>query len=60
MKRILAVAFCLMVLLTGCGGEAFYTPTGDGLDNSQPTQSTAPPSVSAPQSLTLAYYPEKA
>lgn len=59
MKRILAAALCLMVLLTGCGGEVFYTPTGDGLDNSQPTQSTAPPSVSAPQSLTLAYYPEK-
>lgn len=59
LKRILAAALCLMLLLTGCGGELLYTPTGDALQNSQTTQSTAPPSVPTPQSLTLAYYPEK-
>ena len=59
MKKLAIFLLLFVLLLTGCGGEVFYTPTGDSLDNSQPTQSTAPPSVSAPQSLTLAYYPEK-
>lgn len=59
MKRILAAALCLMMLLTGCGGEIFYTPTGNGLQNSQTSQSSVPTLTTQPQTLTLAYYPEK-
>ena len=59
MKRITAILLLLALLLSGCGGEAVYVPTGNGLFQDETTQPTTQPSKPQTQSLTLGYYPEK-
>lgn len=62
MKRFAAITLCLTMaisLLAGCQyGEEPYVPTGDGLNNTVPTQSTAPVPDKV-QELSMVYYPEK-
>lgn len=61
MKRYIAVAMALALLLgllSGCGRQGEYVPTGNGLTEQEATRPTEPvvPSV---QELSLTYYPEK-
>lgn len=59
MKRIMATALLLAMLLCGCGSESVYVPTGNGLYQEEATQPTTRPVQTQPKDLTLAYYPEK-
>ena len=56
MKRLLAVALCLCLLLAGCGGtETGYTPTGNGLvwDEDYTGVATQPASAEGEDALEL-------
>lgn len=59
MKRYLAMLLCLVLLLTGCGDPAVYTPTGDGLsyDDDYTGATHAPEEEPQDQALSLSYYP---
>ena len=63
MKRLLAIALCLCLLLCGCelAGDDPYVPTGSGLeygpDYTGPQ--TVPGKEETPQSLSLPYYRDK-
>ena len=64
MKRLLAVALCLCLLLAGCGGtETGYTPTGNGLvwDEDYTGVATQPASAEGEDALelVLTFYPDK-
>ncbi len=58
MKRLVALALCLCLLLCGCKGGDGYTPTGDGLsyDENYTGPHNAPPTQDNAQQLTLPYY----
>jgi len=62
MKRLLALAICLCILLCGCSGQKdAYVPTGDGLsyepDYTGPQNK--PQTEETPQLLSLPYYAER-
>ena len=59
MKRLVALAVCLCLILAGCaGGKGGYTPTGDGLsyEDGYTGVQNAPQSGNSPQNLSLPYY----
>ena len=59
MKRILALALCLLLLLAGCTvSEEPYTPTGDALDDGSNSQTQNKPTDQT-QNLTLVYFPNE-
>ena len=62
MKRYLALALCLCLLLTGCAGkQGAYTPTGDALsyDEGYTGPQNKPQTEDAAQTLSLPYYPDR-
>jgi peptide/nickel transport system substrate-binding protein len=56
-KRFFAI-FLMMLLLCGCGNEAGYVPTGNGLDEQEATLPVLGPEQPE-QTFSLAYHPEK-
>ena len=61
MKRILALIFCLILLLCGCQTDRVYVPTGDGLtwDEDYTGPVYTQPQEEMEQNLILTYYPER-
>ena len=65
--RKISLLLALVLLLTACGSEKAYVPTGDGLsDVTRPPEETTEPVVTAPgglnvsdQGFTLAYFPDE-
>lgn len=63
MKRLLATALCLCILLCGCGksGDNPYTPTGNGLEYGpeETAPQTTPEQETPAENLSLPYYKDK-
>ena len=60
MKRIFTAFLAVMLLFSGCGGKADYTPTGDALSYDEDYTGPAPtrPVEESEQELTMPYYAE--
>lgn len=61
MKRCIAAALLVALMLSGCGGSKPYTPTGDGLtwDDDYTGPVYTHPDDGAEQVLSVAYYPDR-